>query len=84
MLLLTFCLFPFYFCLVMKAFVVVLTLLAPSVAHAQVSLDYHVSRGAAVTVNTVPVIRASALQLYAPGWRRSYYSSHARPRLRWR
>src|SRR5689334_6070724 len=42
---------------------------------AAVTTEYVAGRGFQLSVGGVPIIRSSALQLYAPGWSEGYYSS---------
>ena len=44
------------------------------------AIEYRNDGGARVTVNGVPIIRASSLQLHAPDWKQGYYSSNNAPR----
>ncbi|HEX8524374.1 MAG TPA: beta-N-acetylhexosaminidase [Tepidisphaeraceae bacterium] len=46
-------------------------------APAKLAHNFRPGSGLRVSVGDVPLIRSSSLQVYAPGWKQSYYSSHA-------
>src|SRR3954469_11106669 len=51
------------------------TSLAQTTKPAPLATDYTPGRGFQLLVGGVPIIRSSAIQLYAPGWAEGYYSS---------
>lgn len=50
-----------------------------SIESPDLKLDYTPASGTRILFHGVPVVRASSLQLFAPGWRRGYYSSTSSP-----